>query len=66
MNSLGSWYCILDGRHQLAILPEHGSGAIARNARRIRATAASCRFNPPPDVEVRDLAVYDALMEVGQ
>ena len=57
---------VLDGRHQLAILPEHGPGAIARNARRIRATAAPCRSDPHPDVEVRDLAVYDALMEASR
>ena len=57
---------VLTGCHQRAILPEHGPGAIARNARRIRATPATCRFNPHLDVEVRDLAVYDAPMEVGR
>lgn len=57
---------VLDGRHQLAIVPEHGPGAIARNARCIRATPAPCRSNRHPEVEVRDLAAYDALMEVSQ
>ena len=57
---------VLAGRHQLAIVPEHGPGAIARNARRIRSTPAPCWSNPHPDVEVRDLAVYDALMEAGR
>jgi len=57
---------VLDGRHQLAIVPEHGPGAIARNARRIRSTPAPCRSHPDPDVEVRDLAVYEAVMEVGR
>ena len=57
---------VLTGRHQLAIAPEHGPGAIARNPRRIRATLAPCRSEPCPDVEIRNLAVYDALMEVGR
>ena len=57
---------VLTGRHQLAIAPEHGPGAIARNARRIRATPGPCPSNPCPDVEIRDLAVYDALMEAGR
>ena len=57
---------VLPGRHQLAIAPEHSPGAIARNPRRIRATLAPCRSEPCPDVEVRDLAVYDALMEAGR
>jgi transposase len=53
----------LAGRHQLRILPEHGPGAIARTARHRRSTA------PPrgplgvePVVEVRDLALYEALL----
>ena len=57
---------MLTGRHQLAIVPEHGPGAIARNARRIRATAARCWSSSCPDVEIRDLTVYDALMEAGR
>ena len=58
---------VLIGHHRLAIVPEqHGPGAIARNARRIRATAAPCWSNSCPDVEIRDLTVYDALMEAGR
>jgi Mu transposase, C-terminal domain len=55
---------LLPGRHQLRILPEHGPGAVSRNARQL------CSSLPPsparatllPQVEVRDLAVYDALL----
>jgi hypothetical protein len=52
----------LAGRHQMRILPEHGPGAIARTARARR----SSRLTPPasglaPVVEVRDLALYEAL-----
>ena len=47
---------------QLRILPEHGPGAIARTARQRRSTAPSRRTaGSPPVVEIRDLAVYDAL-----
>ena len=45
---------VLTGRHQLAIAPEHGPGAIARNPRRIRATLVPCQPEPWPDVEIRD------------
>lgn len=54
----------LPGRHQFAILPGHGPGAIARNARQ---RGSSCLDRPgayPPsllDVEVRDLAIYEHL-----
>ena len=54
----------LHGRHQLRLLPEHGPGASARTARRLQSTRPS---RPPAtprllDVEVRDLALYEALM----
>src|SRR6266536_1314280 len=54
----------LPGRHQLRLLPEHGPGASARTARRLQSTRPS---RPPAtprllDVEVRDLALYEALM----
>jgi transposase len=61
---------VLAGRHQLSILPEHGPGAAVRNAR----TRFSVASNTPAsqgavhamhEVEVRDLAVYDALREVA-
>ncbi len=55
------------GRHQMRLLPEHGPGAIARNPRQPRLT----RGEPPRmawldvPVEIRDLAVYDALSVGG-
>jgi hypothetical protein len=53
----------LHGRHQLRLLPEHGPGASARTARRIQSTRLSRAPAPPAllDVEVRDLALYEAL-----
>ncbi|HKY32956.1 MAG TPA: IS21 family transposase [Candidatus Polarisedimenticolia bacterium] len=51
------------GRHQLRILPEHGPGASARTARQRHSTPPARRATAsPPVVEVRDLAVYDALL----
>jgi hypothetical protein len=42
---------------------EHGPGASARTARHRHSTAPSGRVAaPPPAVEIRDLAVYDALL----
>jgi transposase len=53
----------LAGRHQLRILPEHGPGAIARTARQHGSTALPPRsISAVPVVEVRDLALYDALL----
>lgn len=56
---------VLTGRHQLRVDPAHGPGAVSRNAR--------TRFSDMPtpttaalhDIEVRDLAVYDQLLEVA-
>jgi transposase len=55
---------LLPGRHQLQILPEHGPGAAARNARQLRSSLPPAPARTPllPQVEVRDLAVYDALL----
>jgi transposase len=59
---------VLAGRHQLHVLPEHGPGAAARNARkRFSDPALPAPVNAPSarplhSVEVRDLAVYDALL----
>jgi transposase len=59
---------VLAGRHQLSVMPEHGPGAVARNTRKRFAEA------PPPSapvlpalepVEVRDLALYDQLLEAA-
>jgi transposase len=53
----------LRGRHQLRILPEHGPGASARTARRVPSTRPSLppARDPLLEVEVRDLALYEAV-----
>lgn len=55
---------LLSGKHELRIVPEHGPGAAARNARLRRSTLSGANPIPgaEPDVEVRDLALYDALI----
>jgi transposase len=57
----------LAGQHQLRILPEHGPGAIARTTRQRRSTVATALGGPsaPPEVEVRDPAVYETLVTAG-
>ena len=53
----------LGGKHQVRILPEHGPGASARTARRQHSTPAPTRSALAATVvEIRDLAVYDALL----
>jgi hypothetical protein len=53
---------VVAGRHQLQILPEHGPGAIARNARKRHGPpGASDPASWPPDVEIRDLSLYERL-----
>jgi transposase len=54
------------GRHQLVILPEHGPGAIARNARRVYGATRPGARPGLPEVEVRDLAVYEQLAAGNQ
>jgi transposase len=59
---------VLPGPHQLHVLPEHGPGAAARNARkRFSQPAASSAPRPDalPAVELRDLTVYDTLLELA-
>ena len=62
---------VLPGRHQLHVLPQHGPGAAARNARKRfsdppPAPASSvATAQPLPEVEMRELRVYDALLEVA-
>jgi transposase len=52
----------LSGKYQLRIRPEHGPGAIARTARRIASSLPTARGPVAlPEVEVRDLAIYEAL-----
>ncbi len=55
----------LVGKYQVRILPEHGPGAIARTARRVRSTtgASSDPRAALPTVEIRDLAIYEALTD---
>jgi transposase len=65
-------HVVLAGRAQLAIRPEHGPGAAARNARSRYANAGlppTRRQLPTCDlslqVEVRDLGVYEQLQEAA-
>lgn len=58
---------LLAGQHQMRILPEHGPGAIARTARRRQGSAAPQSTITSPalcEVEVRDLALYEQLLDV--
>lgn len=55
---------VLSGQHHFRILPEHGPGASAPPTRHRRSTG-SAPTRPPgalPEVEVRDLACYEALL----
>jgi transposase len=54
---------VLPGTHQFCILPEHGPGASARTARQRRSTWTAPALPPGamPEVEVRDLACYEAV-----
>lgn len=57
---------VLCGRHQLSVLPEHSPGASGRNPRRRFADAPPTGEIPGlPEVEVRDLAVYQQMLEVA-
>lgn len=57
----------LTGRSQLSVRPEHGPGAVARNARIRFAQGTSARgerhHEIGREVEVRDPALYDRLLE---
>ena len=65
-------HAVLCGRHELSVKPEHGPGAVARNARTRYAQSAELaslepellaeRFNP---VEQRDLAIYEQMLEAA-
>ena len=57
---------VLCGRHQLSVLPAHGPGAGARNTRRRFADIPSrAEASALPEVEIRDLAVYEQMLEVA-
>lgn len=62
--SLVAEHPVLEGRHQMRILPEHGPGAISRNGRqRWSSPTATGRAAGPVEVEIRDLEVYEALID---
>ncbi|TAK84439.1 MAG: IS21 family transposase [Betaproteobacteria bacterium] len=55
---------LLAGKHQVRILPEHGPGAAARNQRSRRSAASPAPGEQAallPQVEIRDLALYESL-----
>ncbi len=54
---------MLEGRAQLAVDPQHGPGAAARNARQRYGTprASAALEAGAHEVEVRDLTVYEHL-----
>jgi transposase len=58
---------ILTGKHQLRVDPAHGPGAVRRNARTRYGDVAgsSPPLAPVQGIEVRDLAVYEQLLEVA-
>jgi hypothetical protein len=52
----------LSGKYQVRVRPEHGPGAIARTARRRRSALARAGDRAAlPEVEIRDLAIYETL-----
>ncbi len=58
----------LTGRAQLSVRPEHGPGAALRNARKRYAelpVSGMHAVDTAEDVEVRDLATYEQLMEAA-
>ncbi|MBR0566161.1 IS21 family transposase [Azoarcus sp. L1K30] len=63
---------VLAGRAQLSVCPQHGPGAAMRNARKRHADASAAmatdglrRLPDDVSVEVRDLAIYDTLLQSG-
>ena len=58
---------ILAGRAQLSVKPEHGPGALSRNQRQCFAQGGPRASRTDPhaerDVQVRDLAVYEQLLD---
>ena len=61
---------VLAGRAQLSVRPEHGPGAALRNARKRYGGSIQPVDSPAPtrssvpEVEVRDLAIYDTLFDL--
>lgn len=62
---------VCEGRYQLCVKPEHGPGAIARNARlryadtALQALRASSEAESLAVVEQRDLAIYEQMLEAA-
>lgn len=61
---------VLAGRAQLSVRPEHGPGAAVRNARKryagtIHPIDTRNTHAAVPEVEVRDPAIYEALLDVA-
>jgi len=54
---------IVEGHHQLKILPEHGPGAIARKARAPSTPTHAAHAALLEEVEIRDLALYDLITD---
>jgi transposase len=55
---------VLTGKYEVRIDPAHGPGAASRNARQRRSTPWPVELDAPQahaEVEIRDLAIYDAL-----
>lgn len=63
-------HAVREGRHGLSVDPEHGPGAVARNARTRYADSARLAVEEPVArapfavVEQRDLLVYEQMLEV--
>jgi hypothetical protein len=63
-------HAVLTGRHALSVKPEHGPGALARNARKRYADAVLRAGGPATGerfsvVEQRDLAIYEQILEAA-
>jgi transposase len=64
-------HAVLAGRHQLSVKPEHGPGAVARNARTRYAQTATLLAQAPIAgeryalVEQRDLSIYEQMLEAA-
>jgi transposase len=56
---------VLAGRHQLHVDPAHGPGAVSRNARTRFSEPSTPTASALHDIDVRDLAVYEQLLEVA-
>lgn len=67
-NELVAEHPLLASKHRIHLLPEHGPGAAARNQRRRRAAPGSIERSGGgiPEVEIRDLALYDSLCASAQ